>query len=61
MSPAAGKLSSKEIDEFLAQPIIARIGTVKPDGSPHVAAMWQQWDGESMWLFLAASRVGTKT
>ncbi len=50
MSPAAGKLSKQEIDEFLAQPIIARIGTVKADGSPHVAAMWQQWDGEVMWV-----------
>ena len=48
-----GKLSSKsskEIDEFLALPIIARIATVKPDGSPHVAPAWQQWDGEAMWV-----------
>jgi nitroimidazol reductase NimA-like FMN-containing flavoprotein (pyridoxamine 5'-phosphate oxidase superfamily) len=45
MSAAGGKLSPEEIDEFLAQPIIARIGTVKPDGAPHVAAIWQQWDG----------------
>jgi nitroimidazol reductase NimA-like FMN-containing flavoprotein (pyridoxamine 5'-phosphate oxidase superfamily) len=50
MSAADGKLSPEEIDEFLAQPIIARIGTVKPDGAPHVAAMWQQWDGEAMWV-----------
>ena len=50
MSTAQGKLSSEEIDEFLAQSIIARIGTVKPDGAPHVAAMWQQWDGEAMWV-----------
>jgi len=45
-----GKLSSKEIDEFLALPIIARIATVKPDGAPHVAPVWQQWDGEAMWV-----------
>ncbi len=44
------KLSSKEIDEFLALPIIARIATVKPDGAPHVAPVWQQWDGEAMWV-----------
>ena len=44
------KLSSKEIDEFLAMPIIARIATVKPDGAPHVAPVWQLWDGEAMWL-----------
>jgi PPOX class probable F420-dependent enzyme len=50
MSPAAGKLSPNEIDAFLAQPIIARIATVQPDGAPHVAAMWQHWDGEVMWV-----------
>ncbi len=50
MSQKAGKLSRQEIDEFLAQPIIARIATVKPDGAPHVAPMWQQWDGEAMWV-----------
>ena len=50
MSAAEGKLSPREIDEFLALPIIARIGTVKPDGAPHVATMWQQWDAEVMWV-----------
>lgn len=50
MSAVEGKLSSGEIDEFLALPIIARIGTVKPDGAPHVATMWQQWDAEVMWV-----------
>ena len=50
MSAAEGKLSPQEIDEFLALPIIARIGTVKPDGAPHVATMWQQWDAEVMWV-----------
>ena len=54
MSAAGGKLSPEEIDEFLAQPIIARIGIVKPDGAPHVAAMWQQWDGEAMWVILGS-------
>ena len=46
----SGKLTSQEIDELLAQPIIARIATVKPDGAPHVAPVWQQWDGEAMWV-----------
>lgn len=46
----SGKLTSQEINELLAQPIIARIATVKPDGAPHVAPVWQQWDGEAMWV-----------
>tara|TARA_B100000676_G_C18090229_1_gene858976 strand:- start:3725 stop:3928 length:204 start_codon:yes stop_codon:yes gene_type:complete len=45
-----GKLSPQEINQLLSQPIIARIGTVQPDGSPHVAALWQQWDGQVMWV-----------
>jgi PPOX class probable F420-dependent enzyme len=49
-NPKTGKLSSKEIDELLALPIVARIATVKPDGAPNVAPMWQQWDGEAMWI-----------
>ena len=50
MSAVEGKLSSGEIDEFLALPIIVRIGTVKPDGALHVATMWQQRDEETMWV-----------
>ncbi len=46
----SGKLTSEEIDELLAQPIVARIATVKPGGAPHVAPMWQQWDGKAMWV-----------
>ena len=48
--PASGRLSKPEIDEFLAGPIIARIATVKADGAPHVAPVWQQWDGQVMWV-----------
>lgn len=49
-TPKTGRLSSREIADFLARPIIARIATVKPDGAPHVAPLWQQWDGEAMWV-----------
>ena len=45
-----GRLAGREIDELLARPIVARIATVKPDGAPHVAPLWQQWDGEAMWV-----------
>ncbi len=48
--PKSGKLTSEEIDALLAQPIVARIATVKTGGAPHVAPVWQQWDGEAMWV-----------
>lgn len=47
---AASKLTKEEIDEFLATPIIARLATVQPGGAPYVVPVWQQWDGEHMWV-----------
>jgi len=43
-------LTKDEMDRFLATPVVARLATVKPDGSPYVVPVWQQWDGESMWI-----------
>ena len=40
-----GKLTSEEVDAFLATPVIARLATVQPDGAPYVAPVWQHWDG----------------
>jgi len=57
MAAKSGKLTKLEIDELLAQPIISRIATVKPDGAPHVAPMWHQWDGEALWV-IPRSRAG---
>lgn len=34
----------------MATPIIARLATVKPDGSPYIAPVWEYWDGESMFI-----------
>ena len=42
------KLTKKEIKEFLAGPIVARLATVKPDGSPYVAPVWQYYDGKAI-------------
>ena len=49
MANARG-LTKEEVDDFLAKPVIARLATVKPDGSPYVVPVWQQWDGESMFI-----------
>ena len=32
--------------DFLEEPDLARIGTVGPDGDPHVVPAWFWWDGE---------------
>ena len=46
----ARKLTSAEIDRFLTTPVIARLATVRPDGAPYVAPVWQQWGGTHMWV-----------
>jgi PPOX class probable F420-dependent enzyme len=33
-----------EVDAFLAQPNPAVIATLRPDGSPHSAATWYDWE-----------------
>ena len=46
----AGRLTKKEIKAFLAGPIVARIATVKPDGSPYVVPVWQYYDGKAIYI-----------
>ena len=43
-------LTSKEVNDLLATPVIARLAVVKPDGSPYVVPVWQHWDGRSMYI-----------
>jgi hypothetical protein len=43
-------LTKEEIFEFLSGPIVARIATVKEDGAPYIAPIWQYYDGEVMWV-----------
>jgi len=43
-------LTNEEIIEFLAGPIVARLGTVKPDGAPYIAPVWQEYDGEAVYF-----------
>ena len=46
-----------DVDEFLAQPNAAVIATLRPDGSPHTAATWYDWDDGRVLLNMDASRV----
>ena len=41
------RLSQQEMDEFLAQPRIAHLVTLRPAGTPHVAPVWFLWDGST--------------
>jgi PPOX class probable F420-dependent enzyme len=41
-------LSRERLDAFLARPLIARLGTITPDGFPYVVPIWYEWDGEAI-------------
>jgi nitroimidazol reductase NimA-like FMN-containing flavoprotein (pyridoxamine 5'-phosphate oxidase superfamily) len=44
------KLTPEELAEFLAGPVVARVATVDAEGRPYVTPVWQEWDGEAMWV-----------
>lgn len=39
-----GPLSPAEQRAFFERPLLARLATVAPDGSPYVAPLWFEWD-----------------
>jgi PPOX class probable F420-dependent enzyme len=43
-------MTSDEITAFLSEPIIARLATVQSGGAPYIAPVWQQWDGDRMYI-----------
>ena len=43
-------LTAQEIQEFLDGPIVARIATIGADGMPYITPVWEEWDGEAMWI-----------
>lgn len=36
---------SADVEEFLRQPHVAALATVRPDGRPHVTPVWYDFDG----------------
>ena len=51
------KLSQQEIDQFLAQPRIAHLATLRPAGTPHVAPVWFLWEQGRAWVMADAGAV----
>lgn len=49
MQPAS-PLSAEEIGRFLQGPWAARLACLRPDGTPHVIPVWQEWDGEAFYI-----------
>jgi PPOX class probable F420-dependent enzyme len=49
-----------EVDALLRKANPAVIATVRPDGSPHTAVTWYDWDGERLLVNMDASRLRLK-
>ena len=43
-------LTAEEIKEFLDGAIVARIATIDSNGDPYITPVWQEWDGEALWV-----------
>jgi len=44
------RLSKEELDNYLRQPLLCRLATVQEDSSPYVVPLWQEWDGEALYV-----------
>lgn len=49
-SQPAEELDSTELTAFLHGPWTARLACIRPDGTPHVIPVWQEWDGEHFFI-----------
>jgi nitroimidazol reductase NimA-like FMN-containing flavoprotein (pyridoxamine 5'-phosphate oxidase superfamily) len=45
-----GALARDEVDEFLAEGRIARLGCLDDEGWPYVIPVWHEWDGSAFWV-----------
>ena len=49
-SESPGPLSSAELDEFLASPLLLKLACVRPDGWPYVIPLWFVWDSHKLYV-----------
>lgn len=47
-------MSKEEIDSFLNEKLVARVGTIRPDGEIHMSPLWYYWDGKYIYLWLGS-------
>lgn len=43
-------MTKEQVDRFLRGPHLARVATVKPDGTPFVVPVWFEWDGKDLFV-----------
>jgi PPOX class probable F420-dependent enzyme len=45
------KMTAAEVEAFLAEPRIAKLATLRADGSPTIVPVWFEWDGATATVF----------
>ena len=55
MSYPYSEMSSSQIDEFLAAPRSAIVGTSRKDGSPQLSPVWYLWENGKMYFSIYAN------
>ena len=48
--PAPPAMSKQEIDAFLARPLVARLATVRANGTPQITPMWFLWENGVLYM-----------
>ena len=43
-------MERSELDTFLSEQRMCRLGSIGADGGPHVSPLWFVWDGSALWL-----------
>lgn len=54
---ATNSLTEAEIDAFLSAPRVARMGSVRKDGSVHLTRVWYLWRDRTIYLVMGANRI----
>lgn len=53
-------MAHDELQKFLSEPRLAKIATLKKDGSPHITPVWFDFDGTHLYISSSPHRMKTK-
>ena len=54
------RLTSQEIDAYLAGPHVAHFASIRADGTPHISPVWYRWEDGKVTVVSADAAVKTR-
>ncbi len=51
------RMSAADTEEFLAEPHVGVVASLRQDGRPYTVPVWHLWDGTAVWISGTESRV----